>query len=146
MHANRAPSYLRLFVVLRRCDASKLVADGSEDEVLPDAIGDAFAKAEDPLSAGEVEGVFPYGATDTLVDFTATLNKGARFIDLQVSPNELVRRTGACGRDRREDDELVDKVDMERQTDERNGGAFHWDPAVPQEISVVEEGVEMFRV
>ena len=80
------------------------------------------------------------------MDFAATLNEGARFIDLQVSPNELARRTGACGRDRREDDELVDKVDMKRRTDECNGGAFYWDSAVPQEISVVEEGVEMFRV
>ena len=78
--------------------------------------------------------------------FAAMLNEGARFIDLQVSLNELVRHTGARGRDCREDDELVDKVDMERRTDERSGGAFHWDSAVPQEISVVEEGVEMFRV
>ena len=80
---------------------------------------------EDPLSAGEVEGVFPYGAMDTLVDFAAMLNEGAHFIDLEVSPNESAHRTGACGRDRREDDELVDKVDMEWRTDERNGGAFH---------------------
>jgi hypothetical protein len=81
--------------------------------------------------------------------FAATLNEGARFIDLRVSPNESVRRIGTRGRDRREDDELVDNVDMvdmERRTDERIGCVFHWDSVVPQEISVVEEGVETLRV
>jgi len=56
------------------------------------------------------------------------LNKGVHFIDLQVSPNESVRRTGACGRDCREEDELVDMVDMvdmEWQIDEHDGGAFY---------------------
>ena len=57
--------------------------------------------------------------------FAATLNEGARFIDLQVSLNESVHRTGAHGRDRREEEELVDMVDKERQIDERDGGAFH---------------------
>jgi len=60
--------------------------------------------------------------------FAATLNKGARFIDLQVSLNESVRHTGARGRDRREEEELVDMVDMvdmERRIDERDGGAFY---------------------
>ena len=53
---------------MRRHDAGKLVADESENEVLPDAVGDALAEAEDPLSAREVEGVFPYGTTDALVE------------------------------------------------------------------------------
>jgi hypothetical protein len=66
--------------------------------------------------------------------------------DLRVSPNESARRTGARGRDRREDDEVKDKVDTERRMDEREGCAFHQDSAVPQEISVVEEGVETLRV
>ncbi len=47
-HANRTPTYLRPFVLVRRRDASELVADESEDEVLPDAIRDALAEAEDP--------------------------------------------------------------------------------------------------
>lgn len=67
-HANRTPAYLRPLVIVWRHDAGKLVADESENEVLPDAIGDALAEADDPLSAGEVEGVFPYGATDALVE------------------------------------------------------------------------------
>ena len=60
--------------------------------------------------------------------FAATLNEGARFIDLQVSPNESVRCTGARGRDRREEEELVDMVDMvdmEQRIDERDSGAFY---------------------
>jgi hypothetical protein len=53
---------------VRRRDASKLVPDEGKDEVLPDAIGDALAEAENPLTAGEVERVLPDGATDPLVE------------------------------------------------------------------------------
>ena len=67
-HANRAPANLWPFVLVRRRDARELVADESEDEVLPDAIRDALAKAKNPLAAGEVEGVLPDGATDALVE------------------------------------------------------------------------------
>ena len=51
-----------------RCDARELVTDKSEDEVLPDAICDALAKAKDPLSTWEVERVLPYGAADALME------------------------------------------------------------------------------
>lgn len=60
--------------------------------------------------------------------FAAILKDGARFMHLRASPNESVRRTGARGRDRRDDDEVVDMVDMvdaERRLDEREGCAFH---------------------
>lgn len=53
---------------MRWCDAGELVADEGEHEVLPDAIRDALAEAEDPLSAGEVERVLPHGAADALVE------------------------------------------------------------------------------
>ncbi len=69
----------------------------------------------------------------TSESFAATLKDGARFMHLRASPNESVRRTGARetgarGRDRREDDEvedMVDMVDTERRIDEREGWAFH---------------------
>ncbi|KAF8496843.1 hypothetical protein F5888DRAFT_1634860 [Russula emetica] len=67
-------------------------------------------------------------------------NAVARFMHLRASPNESVHRTGARGRDRREDDEVKDMVDTERRMDEREGCAFHRDSTVPQEISVVEDG------
>ena len=51
-----------------RCDAGELVANKGEHEVLPDAIRDALAEAHDPLSAGKVERVLPYGAADALVE------------------------------------------------------------------------------
>ena len=41
---------------------------GDESDGSKRANGDAFAKAEDPLSAGEVKGVFLHGATDALVE------------------------------------------------------------------------------
>ena len=50
------------------CDASKLVANESEDEVFPYAICDALAEAQDPLSTGEVKRVLPYGATNALME------------------------------------------------------------------------------
>jgi hypothetical protein len=53
---------------VRRCNAGELVANESEDEVLPDAICDALAEAQDPLSTGEVKRVLPYGATDALME------------------------------------------------------------------------------
>jgi hypothetical protein len=53
---------------MRRRDTRKLVADEREDEVLPDAIRDTLAEAEDPLSTREVEWVLPYGATHVLVE------------------------------------------------------------------------------
>ena len=67
-HANREPAYLRPSDIVWWCDTSKLVTNESENEVLPDVIGDAFAKVEDRLSTREVEGVFPHGATDALVE------------------------------------------------------------------------------
>lgn len=51
-----------------RCDAGELVANESEDDVLPDAICDALAESQDPLSTGEVKGVLPYWTTDTLME------------------------------------------------------------------------------
>ena len=63
----------------------------------------------------------------------------------RASPNESVRRTGARGRDCREDEEVVDMVDTERRMDERDDCAFHCDSAA-QEISVVEDGVDILRV
>ena len=78
--------------------------------------------------------------------FAATLNEGARFIGLRASPQESARRTGARGRDRREDDEVVDIVDTERRRDEREACIFHCESAVPEDSSVVEEGVETLRV
>ena len=51
-----------------RCDAGELVANESEDEVLPDAICDALAEAQDPLSTWEVKRVLPYGAADALME------------------------------------------------------------------------------
>jgi len=51
-----------------RCDAGELVTDEGEDEVLPDAVCDALAEAQDPLSTGEVKRVLPYGATDVLME------------------------------------------------------------------------------
>lgn len=53
---------------MRRSDAGELVANKGENDVLPDAIGDALAEAEDPLPAGEVERVLPHGAADALVE------------------------------------------------------------------------------
>jgi hypothetical protein len=46
-------------------------------------------------------------------------------MDLQVSPNKPVCRTGARGRDRREEDKVEDKVDTEWWMDEHEGCAFH---------------------
>ena len=51
-HANRTPAHLRPRVLMRRRDASELVTDEGKDEVLPDAVRDAFAEAEDPLATG----------------------------------------------------------------------------------------------
>ena len=51
-----------------RCDAGELVANESEDEVLPDSICDALAETQDPLSTREVKRVLPHGATDALVE------------------------------------------------------------------------------
>lgn len=51
-----------------RRDAGELVTNEGKDEVLPDAVRDAFAEAEDPLAAWEVEGVLPDGAADALVE------------------------------------------------------------------------------
>jgi hypothetical protein len=51
-----------------RCDAGELVTNESEDEVLPDAICDALAEAQDPLSTGQVKRVLPYRATDALME------------------------------------------------------------------------------
>jgi hypothetical protein len=51
-----------------RCDAGELVANESKNEVLPYAICDALAEAQDPLSTGEVKRVLPYGATDALME------------------------------------------------------------------------------
>ena len=51
-HADRAPAYLRPCVLMRRRDGGELVTDEGEDEVLPDAVCDAFAEAEDPLATG----------------------------------------------------------------------------------------------
>jgi hypothetical protein len=62
------------------------------------------------------------------------------------APNELVRRTGARGRDRSEDDEEEDMVVAERRMEEREGCAFHCGSTASQEINVVEEGVETLRV
>jgi hypothetical protein len=53
---------------VRWCDAGELVANESEDEVLPDAVCDALAKAQDPLSTGEVKWVLPYWTTDALME------------------------------------------------------------------------------
>jgi hypothetical protein len=39
---------------VRRRDAGELVANEGEYEILPDAICDALAEAEDPLSTGKV--------------------------------------------------------------------------------------------
>ena len=67
-YADRAPAYLRPRVLVWRRDAGKLVTNEGEDKVLPDAVRDAFAEAEDPLAAGKVEGVLPDGAADALVE------------------------------------------------------------------------------
>ncbi len=53
---------------MRRSDTCELVPNKSEDEVLPNAICDALAEAQDPLSSWEVEGVLPHGAADALVE------------------------------------------------------------------------------
>ena len=53
---------------MRRSDAGELVANKGENDVFPDAIGDALAEAEDPLPAGEVERVLPHGAADALME------------------------------------------------------------------------------
>ena len=53
---------------MRRCDAGELVTNEGEHKLLPNAIRDALAEAEDPLAAGEVERVFPHGAADALVE------------------------------------------------------------------------------
>ena len=50
-----------------QCSAGKLVTNQSEDEVLPDAVCDALAEAQNPLSTGEVKRVLPYWAVDTLM-------------------------------------------------------------------------------
>jgi hypothetical protein len=67
-YANRASANLRPLVLVRRRDASELVTDEGKDEVLPDAIRDALAEAEDPLAAGEIERVLPDRTTDPLVE------------------------------------------------------------------------------
>jgi hypothetical protein len=66
-HTNRAPTYLRPLVLVG--DATpELVANESKDEVLPDAICDALAETQYPLSTREVKWVLPHGATDALVE------------------------------------------------------------------------------
>lgn len=77
--------------------------------------------------------------------FAATEKDGACFMHLRASPNESVRRKGAQGRDRREDDKVEGMVGTERRVDEREGCAFHRDSAVPQGISIVEDGIEMLK-
>ena len=52
---------------MRWCGASELVTNQSEDKVLPDAVCDALAEAQNPLSTGEVKRVFPYWAVDALM-------------------------------------------------------------------------------
>jgi len=42
----------------------KEVAHYGQNEVFPEAIGDAFSETDDPFSSREVEGVFPYRSTD----------------------------------------------------------------------------------
>jgi len=84
---------------VRRRDASKLVTDESENEVLPDAIGDALSEAEDPLSAGEVEGVFPYGATDALVEEEVVRRREEGRGWMEVSPEGPEGLDGRKGRD-----------------------------------------------
>jgi hypothetical protein len=51
-HTDRTPAELRPRVLVRRRDACELVTNEGEDEVLPDAVRDAFAEAEDPLATG----------------------------------------------------------------------------------------------
>ena len=53
---------------MRWCDAGELVTNEGEHELLPNAIRDALAEAEDPLAAGEVERIFPHRAADALVE------------------------------------------------------------------------------
>jgi hypothetical protein len=53
---------------VRRRDARELVANKGENEVLPDAICDALAEAKDPLPAGEVQWILPYGTADALME------------------------------------------------------------------------------
>ena len=84
---------------MRRRDAGKLVPDESEDEVLPDAIGDAFAKAENRLSAGEVEGVFPHGATDALVEEEVVRRREEGRGWMEVGPEGPEGLDGRKGRD-----------------------------------------------
>jgi len=84
---------------VRRCDAGKLVADEGEDEVLPDAIGDALSEAEDPLSTGEVEGVFPYGAADALVEEEVVRRREEGRGWMEVSPEGPEGLDGRKGRD-----------------------------------------------
>lgn len=57
-----------------------------------------------------------------------------------------MRRTGARGRDCREDDEVVDTVDTGRRRDRHEDCIFHLDSAEREECKVVEDGVEMLRV
>ena len=107
-HANRAPAYLRPSDIVWRCDTGKLVADESEDEVLPDAIGDAFAKAENRLSAREVEGVFPHGATDALVEEEVVCRREEGRGWMEVGPE-----AASCWFEDQHHDELSSSVSCE---------------------------------
>lgn len=84
---------------MRGCDASKLVTDEGEDEVLPDAIGDALSEAEDPLSAGKVEGVFPYWAADALMEEEVVRRREEGRGWVEVSPEGPEGLDGRKGRD-----------------------------------------------
>ena len=103
-HANRTPTYLRPFVLVRRRDASELVADESEDEVLPDAIRDALAEAEDPFPAGKVEGVLPDGAADALVEEEVVRRREEGRGRMEVRPE------GPEGLDRGKGGDLLDAL------------------------------------
>jgi hypothetical protein len=84
---------------VRRHDTSELVADEGKDEVLPDAIRDALAKAEDPLPAGEVEWVLPYGTTDTLVEEKIVRRREEGRGRMEVRPEGPEGLDGGKGRD-----------------------------------------------
>ena len=45
----------------------ELIADNSEDNVLPQSIGNAFLQADNPLSPGRVNRIFPDGSFDARV-------------------------------------------------------------------------------
>ena len=87
---------------MRGRDARKLVADEREDEVLPDAIRDALAEAEDPLAAREVERVLPDWTADALVEEEVVRRRQERRGRVEVCPE------GPEGLDRGEGGDLLD--------------------------------------